>query len=104
MYLESRRNLLRPKVIVDYDREAFVYKPGNVRITFDSHVKSALNSKALFDMKTPLVGVYEEPGVILEIKYDNFLPKHIRGLFPNTIRPGAANRVMSISTVTTGCG
>jgi hypothetical protein len=86
-YLESRGNLLRPNVIVDYYREAYIHPMGNVRITFDIGLHTGLERVALFDRDVFTMGAIEEPGVIFEIKYDNFLPQSIRGLFPSTIRP-----------------
>jgi len=86
-YIESRRNLLRPNVIVDYYREAYIHPMGNVRITFDIGLHTGLDCVALFDREFFTMGAIEEPGAILEIKYDNFLPQAIRGLFPSTIRP-----------------
>ncbi|MGA1791852.1 MAG: polyphosphate polymerase domain-containing protein [bacterium] len=86
-YLECRRNLLRPNVIVDYYREAYIHPMGNVRITFDIGLHTGLDCVTLFDRDVFTMGAIEEPGVILEIKYDHFLPQAIRGLFPSTIRP-----------------
>ena len=86
-YLESRHSLLRPNVIVDYYREAYIHPMGNVRITFDIGLHTGLDCLELFNMDIFTMGAIEEPGVILEIKYDNFLPQAIRGLFPSTIRP-----------------
>jgi len=89
-YLESRTNLLRPVVMVDYNREAYVYPVGNVRITFDIGLRTSLGSVEFFDPNAFTMEVSEEQGVILEIKFDDVLPQHIRGLFPNTIRPRSA--------------
>lgn len=89
-YLECRRNLLRPVVMVEYHREAYIHPIGNVRITFDIGLHTDLGSVALFDRDIFTMGVIEEPGVILEIKFDDVLPQHIRGLFPNTIQPRSA--------------
>ena len=86
-YLESRSKLLRPVVLVDYNREAFVHPVGNVRITFDLDLHTNLGSVALFDPDVFTMGVSEGEGIILEVKFDDVLPQHIRGLFPNTIRP-----------------
>ena len=86
-YLESRCGLLRPNVIVDYYREAYVYPIGNVRITFDIGLHTGLACISLFDKDVFTMGAIEEPGVILEIKYDHFLPQAIRVLFPSSIRP-----------------
>jgi hypothetical protein len=85
LYLESRCHLLRPNVIVDYYREAYIHPLGNVRITFDIDVHTGLGSTAIFDPNIFTMQAIEEPGVILEIKFDNFLPQPIRRLFPSTI-------------------
>ncbi|MBN1358011.1 polyphosphate polymerase domain-containing protein [Candidatus Bathyarchaeota archaeon] len=89
-YLESRYALLRPVVLVDYHREAYIHPVGNVRITFDIELHTGLGSASLFDPNSSTMGVNEEQGVILEVKFDDVLPLHIRGLFPNTIRPRLA--------------
>lgn len=74
LYVKMQYQLLKPRVIVDYEREPFVYAPGNVRITFDSNIRTGLYHNKLFE------GDYEtvpaEPGcIILEVKYDAFLPE-----------------------------
>lgn len=89
-YLECRRNLLRPVVLVDYLREAYVHPIGNVRVTFDISVRTALGPVCFFDRDLSTVTVCEEPGVILEVKFDNVLPQIVRGLFSDDIRPRAA--------------
>jgi hypothetical protein len=89
-YLESRSRLLRPVVLVDYQREAYVHPVGNVRITFDIGLRTCMGSLAFFDPNACTMGVSEEQGIILEVKFDDVLPQHVRGLFPNTIRPRSA--------------
>ena len=89
-YLECRRNLLRPVVLVDYLREAYVHPVGDVRITFDIGVRTALGPVSFFDRNTSTVTVSEEPGVILEVKFGDVLPQIVRGLFPHDIRPRSA--------------
>ena len=99
-YLESRHSLLRPVVLVDYEREAYVHPVGNVRITFDIELHTGIGPVSFFDNKTFTMGVNEEQGVILEVKFDDVLPLHIRGLFPNTIRPRSAIGKFAICKVT----
>ncbi|MDD2649381.1 MAG: polyphosphate polymerase domain-containing protein, partial [Eubacteriales bacterium] len=41
-YFECISNIMRPRVIVDYDREPFVLTEGDVRITFDKHIRAGL--------------------------------------------------------------
>ena len=89
-YLDYRRNLLRPVVMVDYLREAYVHPVGNVRITFDKGLHTGLGPVVFFDHKCPTAVILEEHEMILEVKFDDVLPSHIRGLFPNTIRPRSA--------------
>lgn len=89
-YLDSRNGLLRPVVMVDYYREAYVHPVGNVRITFDINLHTGLGKVSFFDPKTFTMDVNEEQGVILEVKFDDVLPQHIRGLFLETIRPHSA--------------
>ncbi len=86
-YLECRYNLLRPVVMVDYLREAYVHPVGNVRITFDTELHTGLRPLSFFDHECSTAGIHEDHDIILEVKFDDVLPLHIRGLFPNTIRP-----------------
>lgn len=79
-YRRSTDSLLRPKVIVDYLREAYIYEPGNVRITFDKNLKVVYNSNDIFNHDLAMLKVFEEPINILEVKFDEFLPQHFRGL------------------------
>lgn len=72
--------VLRPKVIVDYRREAYIYNPGDVRITFDKELSVGYNSNDIFNKDLSCIGIFGEPTIILEIKFDEFLPQFIRGL------------------------
>lgn len=78
LHYEMKHRLLRPKVIVDYVREAYVCRNGNVRITFDKDLKSCLNGTDLFDSRLGAVKALDENFIILEVKYDEYLPGYIR--------------------------
>lgn len=67
---------LRPKVVVDYVREPFVYPPGNVRVTFDRGIRTALRCTDFLDPK--LVTIPAGDAVLMEVKWDSFLPLLIR--------------------------
>ena len=84
MYGEMRTKQLRPVVIVDYLREAYVYQAGNVRITFDRNIASGQFNHDLFDGLPAPVPVLPPGVMVLEVKYDNVLPDHIRGIL-NTV-------------------
>lgn len=76
LYTKIHYQNLRPRSIVDYYREAYVYQIGNVRITFDSHIKTS-NSTASF-LNPKVTTIPATSVIILEIKYDGFLPNIIR--------------------------
>ncbi len=68
---------LRPKTIVDYTREPYIYSPGNVRVTFDYDIRTGLSCTDFLnpDCVTIPAG---DPVIILEVKWDAFLPSVIR--------------------------
>ncbi|MDM8533777.1 polyphosphate polymerase domain-containing protein [Clostridiaceae bacterium HSG29] len=78
LYSNIKKQLLKPKTIVEYIREPFIYNAGNVRITLDREIKSGANKIDFFNKDLPLIEAAEE--IILEVKYDGFLPDFIRNL------------------------
>ena len=68
---------LKPKTIVDYWREPFVYDAGNVRITLDYEIKTGIASKDFFSKECPTVSLPDNP-IVLEVKWDEFIPDFIR--------------------------
>lgn len=79
LYAKMKTQGLRPKTIVDYTREPFVCSAGNVRITLDYDIRTGLWGTDLLDPDLPTIPA--NPGtVILEVKYDNFLPDTIRDI------------------------
>jgi len=79
-YAQTRVHLLRPVVIVDYYREAYTFPSGNVRVTFDKELHTGLFAHELFSKRMAPVPVLEDGMLILEVKYDDFLPPHIQGI------------------------
>ena len=77
LYSKLVGNGLRPRTVVCYDREAFSYPPGNVRITLDRNVRSGLGSLDFLNPQARYVPVMEGL-TVLEVKYDAFLPELIR--------------------------
>lgn len=80
MYVQMRTRLLRPRVIVDYAREAYVHPAENTRLTFDLNLRSGLYSSDLFNPHLPTVCPHDRNVQILEIKFDNYLPHYIAAL------------------------
>lgn len=73
-YARHLLGCMRPVVTVDYDREAFSYAPGNVRLTFDTNLRAAVPGSR------HSVAVDTGGLIILELKYDSFLPAVVAGL------------------------
>lgn len=77
LYCKMTTQGLRPKTIVEYIREPFVYPPGNVRVTLDYGIRTGLNSTDFLNPSCLTIPVRNAP-VILEVKWDAFLPDIIR--------------------------
>ncbi|MFB9326720.1 polyphosphate polymerase domain-containing protein [Paenibacillus aurantiacus] len=78
IYNQVTHNMLRPKVIVDYIREPYVCHNGNVRITFDKELRTGLHATDIFDPELKPVRALDDHLIILEVKYDEYLPEYIR--------------------------
>ena len=76
-YSKLRGKCLRPRTVVCYDREAFTYAPGNVRVTLDRRVRSGLWSLDFLDPGRFQLAALEGR-TVLEVKYDAFLPDVVR--------------------------
>ncbi len=76
LYAKTKYEQLRPKTIVEYIREPFTYSVGNVRVTFDRDIRTGLFSTGFLSDELPLLKT-EAGLVILEVKYDQFIPDHI---------------------------
>jgi len=77
MFREMRLKLLRPAVIVDYTREVYIHPAESVRISFDKHVRSGMFHYDIFDRYLPTVAPIDDDEMILEVKYDRYLPIYI---------------------------
>lgn len=78
LYAKMKSEQLRPRVIVDYTREPYVYAPGNVRITFDRDIRSGLYVDSFFDWDCPTLRAESGDMVLMEVKYDEYMPEIIR--------------------------
>lgn len=76
-YQKFRAQRLRPKTVVDYTREPFIYAPGNVRVTLDYDLRTALGSTDLLDPALLTIPAGDAP-ILLEVKWDAYLPSIIR--------------------------
>ena len=81
LYAKMSYQRLKPRVAVSYVREPYIYKAGNVRVTFDSRIRTSLNSQSFLDNKMSDISATDFPqDMFLEIKYDAFLPEIIQDI------------------------
>lgn len=81
LYAKMRYQMLCPRVLVSYMREPYIYPAGNVRITFDSNIRTTMYHRDFFEDRVRDIDIAEEPGdMIMEVKYDAFLPALIRDI------------------------
>ncbi len=80
VYREMKTRLLRPAVIVDYVREAYIHPAEDVRITFDKQLRTGLYSHDIFNPSIPTYPVFDDPVEILEVKFNEFLPTYIQSI------------------------
>lgn len=83
MNLAIRTKKLAPVVIVEYDRTAFVYEPGNVRITLDRNLRYSTNIEDFISGKKEVYRKLPEENRVIEIKYDELLPGVIARIIEN---------------------
>ena len=81
-YIECVSNMMRPRVIVDYEREPWILDEGTVRVTMDQNVRAALGSFDIFDRSLPTLPVLEPGKLVMEVKFTEFLPQIVRSLIP----------------------
>ena len=79
LYAKMQSQGLRPKTIVDYTREPFIFGPGNVRVTLDYDIRTGLRCTDFLDPGCVTIPAGDAP-IILEVKWDEFLPAVIRDI------------------------
>ncbi len=92
LYSKMLSQGLRPKTTVDYLREPFVFAPGNVRVTLDYNISTGIKCTDFLSPNCVTVAAGDAP-IILEVKWDEYLPDIIRDIvqLPNR-RVGAFSK------------
>ena len=81
LYAKMRYQYLKPRVLVSYVREPYIYIPGNVRVTFDSQIRTTMFGAAFLNGPPHDISATDTPqDMILEVKFDAFLPEIIQDL------------------------
>ena len=81
LYAKMNYQLLRPRVLVSYVREPYIYAPGNVRVTFDSNIRTSLFSQDFLTKEIVNISATDTPKeMLMEVKYDAFIPGIIQDI------------------------
>lgn len=77
LYAKMHAHGMRPTTIVDYTRIPYIYGPGNVRVTLDFDIRTGLRCVDFLNPNSITISAGDAP-IILEVKWDEFLPDTIR--------------------------
>ena len=83
-YVRWMTQMMRPEVIVDYDRIPYTYDGGTVRITFDMHIRSAFEDYDIFNREVPVYEAMAGDSLIMEVKYTEFMPDIFRSIIDSS--------------------
>jgi hypothetical protein len=79
IYYDFVSDYYRPVIAIDYLREAYTYGLNDIRVTFDHDLRrSEINISDLFNKEQYMESVMDGRKIIMEIKYNNFLPLWIK--------------------------
>ena len=77
LVMEMQSRLLRPCVIVAYERVPLIWNAGNVRVTFDRNIRSSADIANFFNPNLACRPILEANTNMIEVKFDEFLPDFI---------------------------
>ena len=70
--------VLKPKVIVSYDRKVLLYPFSDIRFTFDYDVRSSVSNRPDLRQNQLYAAIFSEPTIIFEVKYSHEIPEHLK--------------------------
>ncbi|MDO4340361.1 MAG: polyphosphate polymerase domain-containing protein [Eubacteriales bacterium] len=100
LYLELTLGGYRPKVIVEYERLAYLYDMGDIRITYDWNVRAAQYTGQFFEEEIDGVPIQGSDSGVLEVKYNQFLPSFLKETLKSLDKLQAANSKYITSRLT----
>lgn len=69
-----------PRIIINYEREAFVETIANIRITMDYNISASDEIERFLCGDYMKIPVLEKKKHVLEVKFDDVLPSHIKAV------------------------
>lgn len=77
-YMQLMQGAYQPKTLIEYEREAYLFPAGDVRVTFDTGVRATASAWDLFAQEVPWTPVIPAGTGVLEVKYSSFLPTFLK--------------------------
>ncbi|MBJ7551004.1 polyphosphate polymerase domain-containing protein [Marinomonas ostreistagni] len=74
IYFDLKRKFIRPKVIVDYDREVYMLDYNEIRVTFDKNIRVNTSDLDLFNPDLETQTLQRPDTIIMEVKFNTCLP------------------------------
>jgi len=97
-YHECVSNLMRPRVVIEYEREAYTMDAGEVRVVFDRNIRAGIDGYDIFDATMPMLDVLPSAMLVLEVKFTEFLPSLVKEVLPSK-----ASEYTAVSKYILGC-
>lgn len=95
IYRIMKFNYLRPVVLIEYTRKAFIHPMNNIRLTLDSEIRSSETDFNMFSKDVILTPVEEYFSALLEVKYDKFIFKWLTDLItPHNVNQESYSKYM----------
>lgn len=90
VFAYMHRDHYLPKVVIDYEREAYFLPFENIRVTIDKNIRSSTNTDIYFsDNTTGMLPIFNEDITVLEIKYESMIPIFLQRIFSNFTTQGS---------------
>ncbi len=74
-----------PRVIINYEREAFVEAISNIRITMDYNISASDEVERFLEGDYLKIPVLEKKKHVLEVKFDDVLPSYVKAVLLSNI-------------------
>ena len=78
LFTQLQLRSLQPKVIVTYRRSPYIYPVGNLRVTFDQDLTASADIGRFLEGDYRCRPVLSTGENLLEVKWDNVMPSHIK--------------------------
>ena len=74
---QMQTRMLHPVIVVEYERIPYIYKNGNVRVTFDTNISSSSDVTEFLSGQLSTRPIMPIGHQLLEVKFDEYLPDFI---------------------------